>query len=220
MNMGPDHETVIRLHTPERYILGELLPQEREEFEEHAADCNICMQELAAADLFAANASAVFADEARAGAKAKSGGWLDFFRAHAVPSLAFSGVLNVALLMVAGYGVVKLSSVPDVRPGVSEMFVVRPPARSGESQVCAVGKSRSFATLTFDLPHAYQRYSYSLEGVGRSSVDAHQAGGETLHLTVALAGLKPGDHKFQLTGWDGQQTAEIGECILRVPPNN
>ena len=36
---------------------------------------------------------------------------------------------------------------------------------------------------------------------------------------AAHAGLKPGDHKFTLSGWDGQRNVEIGACILRVEPN-
>jgi hypothetical protein len=224
--MGLDHDAVIRSQTPEKYVLGELLPHEKEEFEEHLADCTLCMQDLAAADMFAANASAVFADEAAAHAEKavraenKSGSWFDFLRPRAFPVLAFSGVLNLALLVFVGYGIARMSRVPDLRPEVSETFTVRPPARSGESQVCAVGKSRSFATLQFDLSRPYQRYSYSLEGAAQSPVKAaHPSGSETLNLTVLVAALKPGDHKFTLTGWDGQQNVEIGECILRVEPD-
>ena len=40
-------------------MLGELPPAERDEFEEHLADCRMCMQEFGAMDIFAANASAV-----------------------------------------------------------------------------------------------------------------------------------------------------------------
>ncbi|MDQ1471210.1 MAG: hypothetical protein QOJ99_2690 [Bryobacterales bacterium] len=226
MSMGLDHDAIIRSQTPEKYVLGELLPHEREEFEEHVADCTICMQDLAAADMFAANASAVFADEAAAlankSAKAageKSGSWFDFLRPRAFPVLAFSGVLNLALLVFVGYGVTRMATVPELRPEVAEAFTVRPPARSGPGQVCAVGRSRSFATLQFDLSRPYQRYSYSLDGAGQSPVNAARASGsETLNLTVLVSGLKPGDHKFELSGWDGQRNVEIGECILRVEP--
>jgi hypothetical protein len=219
MSMGLDHDAVIKSHAPEKYVLGELLPHEREEFEEHLADCTSCMQDLAAADMFAANASAVFADEAAAKnaikAPKKQGGWFDFLRPRAFPALAFSGVLNIALVVFAGYGVIRMSRTPDLRPAVSETFTVRPPARSGESQVCLVG-TKSFATLQFDLSRPYQRYTYSLEGVGQNPVNAAPSGSETLNLTVPLAGLKPGDHKFTLSGWDGQRNVEIGECVLRV----
>jgi hypothetical protein len=217
MNMGPEHDAILRSQTSERYILGELLPHEREAFEEHVADCAVCMQDLAAADVFAANASAVFADEAVQKATAKSPGWFAFLRPQAFPTLAFSGALNIALLVFVGYGVTRMYSGAGPRSGISEVFTVRPPARSGESQVCSVDKSKSFATLQFDLSRPYRKYSYSLEGVGQSSMDVSKpSGSETLNLTVATTGLKTGDHKFKLSGWDGQRNVEIGECILRV----
>ena len=197
--------------------MGELSPHEREVFEEHAADCTVCLQELAAADIFAANASAVFADEAAQRAGARNRDWFSFLRPRAFPALAFSGALNIALLVFVGYGVTRMASGPDPRPGVSEVFTVRPPARSGESQVCAVDKSKSFATLQFDLSRPYRKYSYSLEGVGQSSMDVTRpSGSETLNLTVSTAGLKPGDHKFQLTRVG--RAADRGD--RRVYPSN
>lgn len=225
-----DHESIIRSHTPERYILGELRPQEREAFEEHLADCRMCMQEIRAMDIFAANASAVFAGEAsqnhvvaageRAGKNEAKPGWFDFLRPRAFPVLAFSGVLNVALLVMVGVGITRYASLSEPHPGLSQVFSVRPPSRAGESQVCPVEKNSAFATLRFDLSQPYTRYSYSLEGAGEKSLDAPKLPtAETLNLTVSVAGLKPGDHKFQLTGWDGQNEKPLGECILRVGPD-
>ena len=205
--------------TPERYILGELPPDEREEFEDHMADCTVCMQEVAAADMFAANAAAVFADRKAAEGEKSSPRWFDFLRPRAIPALAFSGVLNLALLGLVGYGVTRMT-LSSSRPQVSEVFTVHPPARSGEHRVCIVGKSKAFAILQFDLAHRYERYSYSLEGVGESSVDlSRSSAAETLSLAIPLAGLKPGDHKFELLGWNGQQNTPIGECVLRVDAN-
>jgi hypothetical protein len=217
--MGIDHEAAIRTHTPERYILGELKPLEREEFEEHLADCRMCMQEIRAMDIFAANASAAYADEAAAKTEVKSSGWFGFLRPGAFPALAFSGALNLALLVCVGVGIARFESLREPRPGVTEVFAVHPPARSGENQVCPVGKNSAFATLRFDVSQPYQRYSYSLEGAGQSSLDAAKTPpSETLNLTVSVEGLKPGDHKFKVTGWDGLQEKPIGECILRVEP--
>ena len=215
--MGIDHESLMQQHTRERYFLGELPAQERDAFEEHLADCAVCLQELAAANIFAANASAVFADLAAAKATAKPAGWQAFLRPYSFPALAFSGALNVALLLFAGYGLLRLERASPPRSGASEMFTVHPPARGGESQVCAVGKAKAFATLRFDLAQPYQKYSYTLEGAGTVPV-APPGASETLDLTVALAGIAPGDHKFRVTGWNGQHEVEIGECVLRVAP--
>ena len=219
-SMEADHASVIRSHTPERYILGELPPQEREEFESHLADCRVCMREIEAMDIFAANVSAVFADEARQkGSVAKPWGWFEFLRPRAFPVLVFSGVLNLTLLICAGVGVSRLATPSQPHSGISEVFTVRPPARSGQGQICPVTRNSIFATFRLDLPQTFRRYSYSLEGAGQNSVDAAKVGqSETLNLTVSVAGLKAGDHRFEVTGFDGQTEKLIGECLLRVEP--
>ena len=211
-----EHETIVRDHTPERYFLGELPAAERDDFEEHLADCPVCRQELAAADIFAANAVAVFEDAATQNVESKSRGWLAFLRPRAFPVLAFSGVLNIALLIFAGYGVTRMSQIS--RPVVSEVFTVRPAARGANDQVFTVGKSKPVVILQFDLPRQYRKYSYSLEGAGQK-VDLDVPGkAETLNLAVPVARLQPGEHKLRVVGWDGQQDVEIGHCVLRVEP--
>ncbi|MES1262679.1 MAG: zf-HC2 domain-containing protein [Acidobacteriota bacterium] len=209
-----DHDTVVRAHIPERYFLGELPPAERDDFEEHMADCSACRQDLAVTDIFAANAAAVFEDAAAEAAKGKSRPWYEFLRPRAIPVLAFSGALNLALLLFVGYGVTRMSQ--DARPGVSEVFTIRPPARSAGDQVFTIAKSKRFAVLQFDLTRPYQRYSYAIEGAGPKMDVPASANAEALTLTVPLAGLRAGDHKLLVTGWDGRENFEIGHCVLRV----
>jgi anti-sigma factor RsiW len=61
-----DHKTAVQSLATERYILGELSPAERDEFEAHLSDCQQCMEDVSATDLFIANCRAVFADQAGA----------------------------------------------------------------------------------------------------------------------------------------------------------
>jgi hypothetical protein len=212
-----EHANTIEAHLPERYYLGELVPALRDEFEEHLADCRVCRQEVATVDLFAANAVGVFEDDLQrkaAGSRAKeSGGWLDFLRLRSWPVLAFSGVLNCALLFFVAYGVTQN---PGPRTGVAEVFAVRPPTRSADVQTFPVDKSKSFVVLQFDLPRRYQRYSWTLDGASQDLKSPVSATAETLALTVALTSLPVGDHRLRLTGWDGQQSFELGVCNLRV----
>jgi hypothetical protein len=210
-----DHDTVVRAHIPERYFLGDLPLAERDEFEEHMADCSACRQDLAITDIFAANTRAVFEDAAAAAA-GRSRPWFEFLRPRAFPVLALSGALNLALLLFVGYGATRMAQ--DARPGVSEVFTVRPPARSAGDQVFEIAKSKRFAVMQFDLTRPYQRYSYVIEGAG-PKVDAPASpNAETLTLTVPVTGLQAGDHKLLVQGWDGNQNFEIGHCVLRVEP--
>jgi hypothetical protein len=100
-----DHEGVVRQKMTERYLLGELDDQARQQFEEHYFDCSDCAQDVRAAALFVEQSKVVLAEAPQAAparsavtgrATAKSG-WLAWFRpAFAVPVMAL-------LLAVIGY---------------------------------------------------------------------------------------------------------------------
>ena len=59
-----DHETALRTSATERYFLGELTGQDRDGFEEHYFMCPECAEDVRALTVFAANAKAVFRQEA------------------------------------------------------------------------------------------------------------------------------------------------------------
>ena len=50
-----DHERATVTKLPMKYVLGELAPADRDEFEDHLADCSNCMNEVWMATAFAAN---------------------------------------------------------------------------------------------------------------------------------------------------------------------
>jgi len=214
-----EHEAAAAGHIPEQYYLGELSREERDAFEEHLADCSRCRSDMALTDVFAANARAVFEDESLAQATAKQGKWFDFLRVPRFPVLAFSGALNVALLLFAVYGVTRLARRPELLPEAAETFTVRPPARGAETQVFSVKQSQGFVIVRFDLPRAYQRYSWSLEGAGKNVALQVQPNAEELSLMVPLASLQPGDHNLNIVGVEDRQEFEIGHCVLKIQPS-
>jgi len=61
-----DHETAIQMKASERYVVGDLASHERDAFEEHFADCSRCIDDVWMATTFAANARAVFREQAQA----------------------------------------------------------------------------------------------------------------------------------------------------------
>ncbi len=54
-----DHNEALRLHAVEKYVLGELPPSLRDEFEEHLFECQECAQDVKAAAEFVDNVRAV-----------------------------------------------------------------------------------------------------------------------------------------------------------------
>jgi len=100
-----DHDVVVRLKMTERYLLGELDPQARDEFEEHYFDCPDCALDVRAGALFVEQSKVVLAENSEpvsaglpvpASAPAKPG-WLAWLRP------AFAAPVMALLLAVIGY---------------------------------------------------------------------------------------------------------------------
>jgi hypothetical protein len=98
-----DHDVVVRQKMTERYLLGELDPEGREEFEEHFFDCPDCALDVRAGALFVEQSKIVLAEKpepvsmglpGRAPAKP---GWFAWLRP------AFAAPVMVLLLAVIGY---------------------------------------------------------------------------------------------------------------------
>jgi len=109
-----DHTAVVREKTTERYLLNELDPQVRDEFEEHYFSCAECALDVSAAFQFVEHSKSVLAESSKPSPVGvvpdrgprcgtwvirgwSTGGWLAWLRpVFAAPALAL-------LLAVAGY---------------------------------------------------------------------------------------------------------------------
>src|SRR5262245_37041483 len=98
-----DHNVVVLQKMTERYLLNELDPEARNEFEEHFFDCSECAQDVQAASLFVERSKVVLAEPAEKATAATTvtvpvqRGWLAWLRpAISAPAMAL-------LLLVIGY---------------------------------------------------------------------------------------------------------------------
>ena len=100
-----DHDVVVRQKMTERYLLGELDPEARHEFEEHFFDCPDCALDVRAAARFVEQSKMVLAEKSEpvstslplpAPVRARPG-WLAWLRP------AFAAPVMVLLLAVIGY---------------------------------------------------------------------------------------------------------------------
>lgn len=100
-----DHEVVVRLKMTERYLLGELDPDARDEFEEHFFDCPECALDVRAGDLFVEQSKVVLAEKSEPGSAGMpipppvpaKPGWFAWLRP------GFVAPVMVLLLAVIGY---------------------------------------------------------------------------------------------------------------------
>ncbi|MGA2416117.1 MAG: zf-HC2 domain-containing protein [Candidatus Sulfotelmatobacter sp.] len=98
----------------EKYLLDELPPDLREQFEEHLFDCHECALDVRAASVFLEQGKAVLANPAPTPAPTRNNdlGWFAWMRpAFAVPAFA-------ALLLVIGYQ--NLVTYPALKSAVSQ----------------------------------------------------------------------------------------------------
>jgi hypothetical protein len=116
-----DHTTVVRQKMTERYLLAELEPEVRDEFEQHYFDCGECALDVSAGAQFVSQSKAVLAEVAEpvpvhAIRPRQDRGWFAWLRPmFAVPALAL-------LLAVVGYQ--NLVTVPHLRSDASQARIL------------------------------------------------------------------------------------------------
>jgi hypothetical protein len=107
-----DHGVVVRQKLTERYLLGELDPMARDEFEEHYFDCQDCALDVRAGALFVEQSKVALAEDAEShavrpvpAAVAAKPGRLPGFRAglYGILRPAFAVPVMALLLAVIGY---------------------------------------------------------------------------------------------------------------------
>ena len=104
-----DHSEALHVHAAERYLLGELPPELREEYEEHYFDCEECASDIRALAAFASGARETFRKEHIQAEKEPPP--LSHIFAWLRP--AISAPALAALLMILGYQ--SLVTIPRLR---------------------------------------------------------------------------------------------------------
>jgi len=159
-----EHQEAVQTHATEKYLLGELLPEERDAFEEHLFDCRDCADDLRAAATFVEHSkvalSAPDATPVRVAAPAPKPGWLSWLR----PAIA-APVFALLLAVIAYQSFV---SGPAARAG-RETAMILPSAsliaantRGGTTPTINVAKGRPFLVF-LDIPGDPRFVSYTAE---------------------------------------------------------
>ncbi|HXZ11433.1 MAG TPA: zf-HC2 domain-containing protein [Candidatus Sulfotelmatobacter sp.] len=221
-----DHSEALRTKAAERYLLGELLGEPREEFEEHIFSCLECAEDIRMGAVFIENARKELAGVAGAGtvqAEAKEwwSGWLR--PAFAVPVFAL-------LLLIIGY----------------QNAVVIPQLKSAGSAATTPQALRNFSLLTsnsrgdgalnisvapnqpfgifLDIPPQGHFDSYVCEFENESGatelsipVTAEQAK-ETVQLLIPARRLGQGNHVLVVRGVASSEAAAANKTeVARYP---
>lgn len=191
-----DHNQAVREKATERYLLNELDPDVRDQFEEHLFDCQDCALDLRAAAMFVEQSKVVLSEKpeaapARLPVQAPSG-WFTWMRpAFAAPALAllllvigYQGVTNARLRHAAGSPQLLASAVINV--GTRSATVTPVSAHPGEAFQLSIN-------VPPDHYSSYKLDLYSSQGALEWSRTVSASGGDPLWLMVP--GYDPGsDH--------------------------
>jgi hypothetical protein len=141
-----NHDEAIRLKAAEKYLLGELSAELRDQYEDHYFGCAECAHDVRTGAVFIDNARDVLIPPSvtELGAKhqpAPTGGWwATLLRpAFAVPALAL-------LLLIAGYQ--NVVTIPQLKTALSQSDV----AQTLPSYSLITGNSRGGAPLAISVP--------------------------------------------------------------------
>lgn len=182
-----DHGESIRLMAAEKYLLGELTPELREQFEEHFFDCQECALEVRAGAAFVEHSKVLLADPAAVEAATASAapharpGWFAWLRpAFAMPVLA-------VLLVVVGYQnlvtypqLKQMASSPQILPWASINVSTRgtsatqisPHVGQGFHLLVNIPPDGSYNSYTFDLSSPSGKLQWSRTIPAMSSDEA------------------------------------------------
>jgi hypothetical protein len=228
-----DHNAALEEMAVERYLLDELSPELREEFEEHLFDCHECSLDLRAGALFVEEAKvqlpelADFSSASRAAVPAKhvreKRDWFAWMRpAFAVPTFA-------ALIAVIAYQ--NLATIPSLRSAATEPRLVPwvsfHTGTRGYAHLSVPSDPKQGAGVLIELPqeNAYTSYVFELydpqgkqfwvHTVGASNQSSGEAG--TFSLVIPGAALRQGSYTLVTSGITPQGgRIEIDRRILDV----
>jgi hypothetical protein len=201
-----DHHEALRREAVEKYLLDELSPRERDEFEEHFFDCPECAADLktTAAFLDEAKRELRRAPTAKLAPRVRKPFRLGFLWRPAVLAPAFALLLSVIVYQDVRVFAPAAESARLDRPEVlSAVSLIGANSRGGGNPSVAVGKDQPIL-LTLDIPATEQYTSYTCALVAPSGatiwrvpVSASQAR-DTVSIRVPGADLQPGDYTLRV----------------------
>jgi hypothetical protein len=216
------HEDAVASQAVERYVLGELTVDERDQFEAHVFDCVTCAEDLKTAAVFLDSSRSVLRDApgpAPAVARASTPTWRAWFTpASLIPSYALLPVTAVLLGFTLYQNLVTLPALRNSSaPRALSAFSFVSSGTRGATPMAIVAPPGQPFLLFFDIPPGGRYASYRCTIVAEDGtpqlpsveVSAAQAR-DTVQLFVPASRLRPGRQTLVIIGNDSTgASAEI-----------
>lgn len=166
------HEGAKEMLASERYLLGELSTEERDQFEEHFFTCRECAADVRDSVVFFENLEAVLKEDARQQQPAKPGIWERLKNWLTLPSLVPAGAA-AALAVIAGWQqFVRIPAMERALAPAAVATAVLGPATRGETPQVVVsrGQAQVMLVLEANAPPTVRQLWWSLRAAGGHEV--------------------------------------------------
>jgi hypothetical protein len=196
-----DHSEALRLHAPEKYVLGELSSELREQYEEHYFDCEECASELKTVVAFADTARELL----RKPEPYRISGWFAWLRpVVAVPAFA-------ALLLIVSYQ--SFVTIPRLQRQAATQAVqpadfvslIGANSRAEGSKVFQLHRDRP-VILEVDIPPsaAFASYICQVQNAAGATIYTTRASAadakNTVHVVIPAGSRKAGEYTLLIFG--------------------
>jgi hypothetical protein len=214
-----DHSEALRLQAAEKYVLGELTPELRDQYEEHYFDCQECAGDVKTAVAFVDGTRAILRETGQ-DAKTQPVSPGGFGLWHWLRPVVTVPLLAALLLMLTYQGVVvipqlKRQAASAVTPQADFVSLIGANSRGDAPKVLQIHRDRP-AILEVDIPAQSEFSGYNcrlLDEAGSvvysarvSAADARQ----TVHLIVPGGRLRPARYNLVILG-EGSASSAAGD---------
>jgi hypothetical protein len=215
-----NHSEVVGLRLVEKYVLGELSSDDREQFEEHYFDCPECASDIKALARIRAASRLILEEDAAAEVSARERrpdrGWFAWLRpAFAVPAIAALAAVVIFQAIVTIPGLKKLGAKGATVQVYESSYRLQGTTRSGNTSRVLLGPNESFG-LDFDFTPSsnFEHYQGSLlDPAGKPvltfGLKAEEANKE-LHLVVPAGLVGSGNYQLVFVGENGAMNSDPG----------
>jgi len=223
-----DHSEVVRLKAVEKYVLGELSPDVRDQFEEHYFDCPECAADIRSLAEFRSVSRLIFEEDAASEVPARGreseGRWFAWLRPLvAVPAIAALAAIVIFQATVTIPGLKKQAAVGGTAQVFESSYRVQGNTRGENISRVAVPANESFG-LDFDFTptSSFEHYVGSLiDPKGKAVLTFELQGGEAnkdLHLVVPAGVVRTGNYELVFVGENGAtKSAHETKEVERLP---
>jgi hypothetical protein len=226
-----DHSEAVRVNMVEKYLLGELSPDVRDQFEEHYFDCPECAADVRALSTFMATSRTIFNEESAVKTpstvqKPARVGWFSWLRpAVAVPAIAALAAVVIFQAAVTIPSLKQQAGMQGRGQVYESSFRLQGSTRGESATTVAISPNQSFA-LDFDFTpsQTFPSYLGTLVNSSGTTVLTFRVSGDgankELHLVIPENKVSPGTYNLVFTGEDGavdsSQKSEVQRLSFAV----